>query len=278
MRVVELSTFHEACGIATYTESLVAALEQVGIAAEVLAPLREPGAVATGPSPPRLWSRDRATLREALRTVRHLRKLRPDVVHLQINYALFSPRFVWGLALGCALGRIPIVATVHGRFGGGWRRSGKLVRMLVPLARADLVVHNEAHRAELPWGRRHVIPHGIGLAGEGELREAKQAIGANPDRPVLAHVGFLHSHKGVAETLEALATLRQRGHTDVCFWVCGAAAPTGESRRHLEQLRQRTAELGLTEQVSIPGEFVADDELLAKLRAADWLLLNYCCF
>lgn len=275
MRVVELSPFHEPCGLATYTDALVEGFHHHRVVADVLAPHLEEGIDTWGMPPPRLWSRERATVREAEETYREIRRRAGDVVHLQINLSLFSGRFIAALGARCRLASIPMLATLHGRFGGGWRRNAMMLSILGGLATADVVVHNDAHRDELLHPRVHVIPHGAHRPTYQNLGDAKRALGIDPSRPVLAHIGFLHPHKGILEVLEAVGELRRGPFPDICFLVCGGAVQNGVSEHYLRLLRQRARELDIVDNVRITGRFVHGEELDGQLRAADWIVLNY---
>ena len=71
MRIALLSSFHEKCGIATYSESLAAELEKRATV-RVFSPRRIAGDDGIGPQPPRLWNRNRAFGVEAFRVTDRL--------------------------------------------------------------------------------------------------------------------------------------------------------------------------------------------------------------
>lgn len=275
MRVVELSTFHERCGIATYTEALVDALRDRGATTFVLAPRLPAGAKATGEQPARFWSRNRASLGEALATFREIRRLAPDVVHAQLTLGLFSPRFVLALASACRAARLPFVATLHERRGNDLPRRLRFRRLLFALRGVELVVHNTEHAAELGGRAVRVIPHGIRPPVAGQLALQKRALGLDPDLPVIAHFGFIHPDKGIEEVLRAVATLRRGACPGLTYLVCGGAFDSAESRAYLERLRRLARELGIADHVRIGGEFLDDARLIGELGAADWIVLNY---
>ncbi len=276
MRAVFLSTYHERCGIATYSEALVAALREAGADVRVIAPhlpAHDPG--RDGDQPPRLWGRNRAFGFQAFRVAAAIEALRPDVVHAQVNLSLYSSRVLFVLAALLHRRGIPLVATLHGRRGGSWGRNFKLTRLHYALRHAHLVVHGEDHRAELDRLRVHVIPHGIEAVRPIPKDEARRAIGLDPRRPVVAHFGFLVPDKGIAEVLQSVAELRRGAVPDLYYWISGAVHGTAESRGHHDALRRRVTELGLDGHVHLSGEFVSDDRVRLELAAADWIALNY---
>jgi len=275
MRLLFLSTHGEPCGIATYTEALESALSAQGCEVNVLSPHRIDDGRDEARGTSRLWSRDGATMAEAAHTVALLRKLRPDVVHIQHNLGLYSARFLAAVHAGCRRYRIALTTTLHGRAGGSAIRRARLRRHLLALGISSVVVHNEAHRRELPLPRRTtVIPHGVFPPEPADLTEAKRALGIDPADPVLAHFGFLHPHKGVREVLEVVSRLQSKGRR-LHYLICGGAADDGISRDYLAQLREGASHAEMSEHIRVDGRFLDDEELMARLRAADWIVLNY---
>ncbi len=272
MRLAMLTTFHERCGIATYAEALIGALER-NLDVTVLSPRRLAGDDGIGEQPPRLWNRNRAFAFEALRVRRAVLAARPDVVHLQVNLSLYSSRFLFALVR--LLRRdVPVVATLHGRGGGSLGRRFKIARLALGLAPAELVVHTTAHRDELGRDRVTVIPHGIDPVTPRTRAEARAELGIDPERPVLAHFGFLVPDKGVQEVLRAVAELRAR-HPRLLYWVAGAVYGSEESRAYAAALRREAAALGIEDAVHFAGEFLPKERAILELTAADWVVLNY---
>jgi glycosyltransferase involved in cell wall biosynthesis len=275
MRVVMLSTLHERCGIATYTEMLVPALESSGVTVSVISPKRQKADPGWGEQPVRLWRRNRAFGFEALETMREIETRKPDLVHLQVNRSLYSSRFLFDLAWLCRRRRIPLVATLHGRKIGSWGEDFKLWRLLAALRRADLVVHTVSHAAEIGRDRVHVIPHGIDVGPRRGQAEARRALGIAEDAVVITHFGFLVPDKGVDQVLTAVADLRRTAYPDLLYRVAGAVYSTSESRRCFESLTAQLRALGLESAVTMTGDFLSDDALGLELEAATLIVLNY---
>lgn len=274
MRILELSTFGETCGIATYAESLVGALEARGHEVSVIAPTLRPRVDARGPLVPRIWSHRHASIGEARRLSDRVREFRPDVVHIQHNLRLYNARFLFALTLLCRGAGVPVVITLHGVTGGGFRRRIEYGRELFAMRGASFIVHNEVHARAL-GSRATVIEHGVPKREKRDLAEAKRALGIDPARPVLVHFGFLAQNKGVEETLRAVAELKRGRFPNIYYWIAGGTFPTNESREYLERLRQLTVELGLEDNVRLSGSFSPDDQVLKELQAGDWIVLNY---
>jgi glycosyltransferase involved in cell wall biosynthesis len=275
MRVVMLSTFHERCGIATYTEMLAPALESSGVTVSVISPKRQTEDPGWGEQPVRLWRRNRAFGFEALETMRAIDRHTPDLVHVQVNRSLYSSRFLFDLAWLCRRRRLPVVATVHGRTIGSWGEDFKLWRLLFSLRHADLIVHTASHAAELGRDRVHVIPHGIDVGPRRGQAEARRALGIAEDAVVITHFGFLVPDKGVDQVLTAVAGLRRTAYPDLLYRVAGAVYSTSESRRCFESLTAQVRALGLERAVTMTGDFLSDDAVGLELEAATMIVLNY---
>lgn len=274
MRVVFLSTFGEACGIATYSEALVPALREAGADVSVIAPrLRKSS--AGDKAIPRMWGRNRAFGVEALPVLLAIRKARADVVHAQINLSLFSSRFLFNLATGLAAIGIPLVATLHGRRGGSWGRDFKMRRLYFALRNADVVVHSREHAAEMPNHRTHVIAHGADPVASRSMAEARALLGIDPRAEVIGHFGFLVPDKGVADVIRAVAELRRTTRPKLEYWVAGAVYDSDESRAHFDELEALVKDLGVGSAVKMDGEFLSKERAMLMLQAADWVLLNY---
>jgi glycosyltransferase involved in cell wall biosynthesis len=272
VRVVQLSTFAEACGIATYTEALVDALAGQGVDTTVLSP--RPAAVPEHQArvePARLWSRNRGTTAEAAEVLEAISASRPDLVHLQINAGLFSPEFVAALTAGLRQRGIPSVATLHDRQPGSLIARIRHHALLLALGDAALVVHNAAHAAELSPRAPTIIPHGV-TGPTGEVATAERPPDGNF---VIAHFGFLLRDKGIAEVIEAVAALRSRGDVRLRYHVLGAVGDGPASRATYRELLRLIRSHQLTETVQLDPSFAPLDDSLRALRRADWIVLNY---
>lgn len=283
MRVALLTSYRQQCGVATYAENLVEALGGAGVEPVVFAPRLARGERAEeGASPPRLWGANRAFGVEAFRVMSAVRAAGCQVVHLNVNLALFSSRIVFGLVRLARASGLPVVATLHGRDGGSLGRRFKVWRLYRALRGAFLIVHNPAHEREVvAFGhdpsRVMIIPHGMPPpAATRSLEDARRALGIAPERRVLAHFGFLVPDKGVMDVLRAFASLRERRGDNLFYWVSGAVNPRDHaSRAYLDELRAEARRLGVEEHIHLTGEFVSHEAATVAMQAADWVVLNY---
>jgi glycosyltransferase involved in cell wall biosynthesis len=234
-----------------------------------------------------LWRGNRAFGVEAVGVVRAIERARCDVVHANVNLSLFSSRFLFALARLLRAKKIPLVATLHGRDGGDLGRRFKVWRMHAALAHADVVVHSDAHAHELaaidarlprPLRRTadvHVVAHGLPPLVRAPIDEAKRALGIDPSQPVIAHFGFLVPDKGVLETIRALGAARRAGRR-IAYVVSGAVYEKDpSSRAYLDRCRAEAIAQGIVDDVRFETDFATDAVVLARLHAADWIVLNY---
>ena len=278
MRVALLTTFHQRDGLATYAESLVDAVRAAGDEVVVLAPRLTGGDAAIGDQPPRLWGARHASIAEAFATARAIAASGADLVHLNVNLSLFSARFLLAIRAVLRARGTPTIVTLHCRQGGWPARRFKVWRVQRAFAGLDVVVHTEAHAAELHAAghrRVHVIPHGVPALNALPMDVARARLGLDLDRPVLTHFGFLFPHKGVLEVLHAMAKLRARGFPRLFYWISGAVYRTRESQRYFRRIRRAIDELGLAGDVHLSGEFVSEGEAMLAMQAATWVVLNY---
>ena len=112
---------------------------------------------------------------------------------------------------------------------------------------------------DYPESQTCVIPHGVGSAFAPQDRAAsRHALGLEPGRPILLHVGSEERRKNVEILLDAIARLVRRRPDLLLLRVGGPSART----------RRRIARHGLERHVRyLPG--LADDQLVAAYSAAD---------
>ncbi len=181
---------------------------------------------------------------------------------------------------------VPVVIGIHDAHMAGYGREilpsrrARLawrVKQRLALARARRVFtvsraarDQLAMHLDLDPGRIEVIPSAADPVftprPPDAARQALEQLGADPDRPVAVYAAGINPRKRPELLCEALAELRTRGGEPLQALVCGpleddtatSAAPA---------LRRRIAELGLEQEVILPG-FVSDELLALAYSAA----------
>ena len=282
-------------GVADYVGMLAAALPPAGVEPVVLS--------AAGADPGALVAATRWDARGTAAAARTLRRLAPDLVHVQFAPSAYRYSPAVGL-LPLLLGRggPPVVVTLHEYGWWSWpaRVPGALWR---PLERggvwdretgalgtraAALVVTNAGHGRAVRdrLGRApEVVPLGTNVlptgGGEHDRRlargQVRAELGLAPDAPLLAFFGFVHPVKGVRYLLAALAALRARWadlHLLVLGGFASLALPGEEAASFRRELAEQAAAYGVASAVTFTGHRPAG-EASRLLSAADAVVLPF---
>jgi glycosyltransferase involved in cell wall biosynthesis len=178
-----------------------------------------------------VWPFRRARVSQPLRqpgmsreVVQHVRRLGPDVIHLQQGHYFFN------FALG-RLGRVPLVVTVHEIMD---RHRPRFTQHRIPqwpytwgLRRADrVIVHGETLRPKVVRegvepSRIHVVPRAAPTPEPGA---------ADPRRPTVLFFGRLWPYKGLEYLIEAEPAI-SREIPDVKIAVAGRGEKIDRYRR-----------------------------------------------
>ncbi|MFC0528966.1 glycosyltransferase [Phytohabitans kaempferiae] len=267
-------------GVSDYAERLAGALGGTGV---------EVTAVPVRPPAPGRW------LAATVDTAETVRRLRPDVVHVQFAPSAYRFSALPGLLPRLLPPGTPVVTTVH-EYGwwsapdwlpGAVWRPLELLRLwdretalLVP-ASHTVVVTNPEHgtRVRQRTGRRPtLIPLAPNVDPTGVPRaDARRRLGVDEGDFLLVFFGFVHPVKGVRYLLEALPALRAI-RPDVRLAVAGGftsqALPEDEARAFRRELEALAARCGVADAVSFTG-YLPAPEVSALLAAADGVVLPF---
>nr|WP_314863340.1 glycosyltransferase [uncultured Undibacterium sp.] len=103
---------------------------------------------------------------------------------------------------------------------------------------------------------------------------AKSNLNINPNSKVLASYGFLLPHKGLPQLIQAFVQLR-KDDPDLHLLLLNALYPVAESQREYEYCLSLIQQLGLSEHVTLQTEFLADEDCVTCLQAADLIVYPY---
>jgi len=208
---------------------VAAVISEAGTDHPFLAPLRAAG-VEVFPIvlPPRAYVGERAAVAQLCA------RLEPDVVH---THGYHADVLHGGVARRMG---IPLVTTVHGFTGGGWKNRVYEGLQRRAFRRFDAVVAvsrrlaEELLRSGVPADRVHVVqngwqPVGRPLGGPAARRALGEGAGDGNGGPRIGWVGRLSREKGPDVFLEALALLRDRPWT-ACMLGEGPARRALEAR------------------------------------------------
>lgn len=137
---------------------------------------------------------------------------------------------------------------------------------------AAFILINEYH---IPGLKITVIPHGTHLVPPLErkiLKEFHQLI----NRKVLSTFGLLSASKSIETTLEALPAIIHR-HPEVLFLILGKTHPgvvKNEGEKYRNSLLKKVADLDIQENVQFVNEYLPLHELLEYLQLSDIYLFT----
>ncbi|GAB3532883.1 glycosyltransferase family 4 protein [Phytohabitans suffuscus] len=269
-------------GVSDYAERLAGALGGAGVQVETV-PLRPPA--------PGCWLAATVGAAEAVR------RLRPDIVHVQFAPSAYRFSALPGLLPRLLPPGTPLVTTVHeyGWWtapawlpGPAWRPLERLrlwdreTALLVPASRA-VVVTNADHGARLRrrTGRRPVLiplaPNVDRAASPAARAETRRRLGVDGGGFLLVFFGFVHPVKGLRyllDALPALRTVRPGLRLVVAGGFTSQALPEGEARAFRHELEALAAERGVAGAVTFTG-YLPAPEVSALLAAADGAVLPF---
>jgi glycosyltransferase involved in cell wall biosynthesis len=265
-----ITTWNTRCGIAAYSEHLLAKFPQP---VTILAP-RQPGKIRDdGPNCIRSWlsSKEENGFGELSRQIGILGL---NTIVVQFNYGFYNFRQLNDfINAQIDAGRVVIVM-MHSTTDPGvppvWNWS--LAEVVTALARCQrILVHSIAdlnRLKEIGLVRNvSMFPHGV----------MDLAIDASPIQnaiPLICSYGYCLPHKGLIELVQAADILRQEG-TPVRLRLVNAEYPAAISAELVIRIRALVTELGLEDLVELCSEYMTDVQAAEQLSAADLIVFPY---
>ncbi len=272
------------CGIGDYTARLASALaRRRDVTVQVLT-TRSPAVQTMAAAPAEVLSPVAGWgLASVLRSAARLRRLRPDIVHVQypaVGYA----RALGVLALPLAarrLARVPVVLTVHERRQRRWH--GRLATDVMALTSNLVIVPDPleatALRQHLRRFRTRVevaeMISTVPVNGSVDRHASRARLGLSGDALVMGTFGLIHPRRRLEDLVDALACLRGRSVNGHLLIIGGEAAyDVDVARTYISALKRRIADLHLVDQVTWVG-YVENADVSVALQACDVCVLLY---
>lgn len=266
------------CGIATFCNSLVSALEQVqaGVHPFVAAVSPDP---AVTPAHPDSFAFDKRQPIDYFRAADYLNES-ADVAVVQHEYGIFGgPDGELILELTDRL-RVPFVSTLHTVLPSPGANQRRIVSELGRTGDGVIVMSHHSKQLlsdvyGVPSRKIEVIPHGVpyGVSRMSDVTLEPELDG----RTVILTVGLLSRGKGIENMLRALSRV-VKDHPDALYVVVGATHPQvriEEGEAYRDSLRALAEELGVSDHLLFIDRFVSEPELIAFLRRADIYVTPY---
>jgi len=268
------------CGLATFTKDLRDAMAVAGgIDPMVLAVDDRPAGYSY---PPEVRFQIQASRLADYQMAADLLNINQiDVVYLQHEFGIFGGRAgEHVLALAKNL-RMPLVSTLHTVLSAPNSEQRTATRQLADFSdRLVVMCRTAANILESAYGvaasRIEVIPHGIPDVPFTDPARQKEQFGLG-GRPILLTFGLLSPGKGIEVVVEALPRILE-SHPEAVYLVLGAIHPhvyRRDGNAYLAALKRLAEKRGVAEHVVFHSRFVALEELLAFLGAADVYVTPY---
>ncbi|MGQ3674130.1 glycosyltransferase [Xanthobacter sp. TB0139] len=275
-----VSTWNTRCGIATYSEALTR-----DIPPERLALFANRNAVLEGPDAPnvhRCWTLgwvadDLEELYAALRAEK------VEALVLQFNLSFFPLEALCRLVERVEKDGVPVFLCFHSTMdverpveaGGGWLRLGEGRQSLARATRILVHSASDLNRLKAIGLVENVtlLPHGLPEPFAGDRGQMRHALGLE-GRTVLATFGFLLPHKGLREIILAVKRMRV-SRPDLHLLMLNALYPADVSRAELAACQALVKAEGLEDCVTIVSDFLEDEDIMARLSAADVIVYPY---
>ena len=271
-----------ACGIATFTADVAAALEQHSGQSTKIIAIDEPGAARRYPKNV-IWCLQQDDPASYLSVAAAVGRSNVQLVNIQHEYGLFGgENGELLLTLMEALPQ-PIVTTLHtvlpepsSHLREVTQALCKLSAEVVVLARSAIPMLRNIYNIDT--SRVTFIPHGIPtVTRQPGIRRAMKARLGYSGRTLLSTFGLINPDKGIEYVLQALPLLVER-HPDLLFLVLGETHPGIRRHRgelYREGLKAIVDDLGLHDHVRFENRYLDVEELVNYLLATDIYLMAY---
>jgi len=277
--IVCLTTFPpRQCGIATFTEDLTNAIDQMfgpSVKSKIVAMnLTE---VSHFPYPDKVILQiSQPREEDYINAANKLNQLKEvKLVNIQHEFGIFGGEYGSHLLLFLKKLQKPVVITFHTVLPAPDERMRNTVQAIMKYSKGIVVMtHSSKEILEKDYGlnpdRIQVIPHGIHHVPYRTSKNAKSALGFS-GRLILSTFGFLSPGKGVEYVIEAMPSVVEK-FPNVQFLIAGVTHPTvleqeGETYRNF--LTKKVHQLDLSNYVSFYNTYFDINKLLQFLEATD---------
>lgn len=266
-----ISTWHSKCGIATYSEHLT---EAMPTKVTVFAPEKEATLIGHDASV-RLW-RQSKSVSNLGRILASPEAEDVDVFVIQFNFGFYNHADLANFIRQAKDRQKAVVISLHAT-RLPWdlqpRDNYDLVYLAPALSECDrILVHSIDDLNRLKdiglIDNVALFPHGVLRRSDAVAPRAKTAV------PTIATYGFALPHKGLAEMLQAVRLLHDRGQK-VRLKMVNAEYPIEESAQLIAELERRIEDLELEGHVEMHNRFLSDEDSLALLTDSDLIVFAY---
>lgn len=269
------------CGIATYSQDLIHAIEDKyrdGFKISICALQKEDTHVVYPSQVSYLlntWIREDYTrLAEAINSNEHIR-----LIYLQHEFGLFEGEYGAYLLDFLQSVRVPVILTFHTILSNPSEGRKAVVQQLAKLANQVIVMTQLAASIlkstyELAEDKINVIPHGTHLTNP--HKQINRQDVPFPDKTILATFGLISEGKSIETALEALPRIIAR-FPDVLYLVIGKTHPEvleQEGEKYRDFLQEKVQQLKIEKHVLFVNKYLSLPILLEYLERTDIYLFT----
>ncbi len=266
-----LTTYNQACGLATYASYLAHHLDQQEIVILAEAVPEKDITQTDASNVHRCWTRlssDHSALESAIESNAI------GLLHLNCHYRFFDATSFPSLLKRLRARGVVVVAHIHNPY--------TLDHGLQALVQSvdSVVVHTPENRLEVIANGAskdvvEVVEHGVRCVDQGVAQTAREELGMKADTKAVVCFGFVQPHKGIDEVMHAVQAISTR-HPNVALYVVGGVHEEDPSSRdYMQALRNLASSPQLKDRVHFSEGFVSEQTVDQYLCAADAVVMNY---
>ena len=273
MRVAYVSSYPpRECGIATFTEDLVDAIDAT-LDPGVVVAINEPGSKYDYGKRVKCQI-ERDSIQSYLDAASWTNKSNTDVVSLQHEFKLFGGNRGEYIIPFLEHLRKPITTTLHTVHDPVYSQDQEILNKIINVSDSIVVVGSSAaqmlKQQHNVGSKLRVIPHGCPNIPLINREELKASLGFK-DRVLISTFGLIGSYKGIEYVINALPALTTQ-NPKIMYAVIGETHPEvkrkeGDSYRIM--LTTLVDQLGLAEHVTFINRYLTKRELITYLQATD---------
>jgi glycosyltransferase involved in cell wall biosynthesis len=275
-----MSTWDMRCGIAEYSRYLAKALEEHHVDIHIIANTRSDWQSARSlldisRNINELWIYDHQQGQNSSVNIdeilRFLKKEKISKLNIQYHPGFFSGEILLDLAAKCIQADVHVSITFH----NAKEPDHEILKELVNIG-VNLIVHNYEEKLQLLDAgicAVHHITQGILEEDDEDVNSARLAMQIS-GRPVIGSFGFLRTHKGILELIEAVGILRVT-YPDIFLLALNALYPSRDSEECFLKCKLKIQELGMEDNILLITDFIDVKQIMRYLHATDVIVLPY---
>ncbi|MDP1844426.1 MAG: glycosyltransferase [Sediminibacterium sp.] len=286
MKVICIGNFPpRKCGIATFTENIVSAIQQASkeqsldIELEVIA-MNDPGQTYNYPPIVTKTISDHVK-HDYIDAAEYINQSNADLCLLEHEYGIFGGNSGLMLISLLRLLKVPVVTTFHSILEKPNFHQKEVLKKVAAYSSGLIVMSQLAIRFlkeiyKVPAAKIFYVEHGVPNFEQMKLKSPTYPTHWK-DKRIMLTFGLIGRSKGIETAIRALPAIVKK-YPDFCYVIMGKTHPhvirhSGEEYRNW--LIQLAEELHVLEHIEFINEYVSEEKLVSSLLAADIYVTPY---